>query len=88
MKKLLLLCASLFVVIQTALGYDFSAVAPSGQTLYYDMMGNNKVAVTIPGNNSSYSSLTGNLIIPSSVTYGNDVYTVTEIGTGAFPNSL
>lgn len=87
MKKLLLLCASLFVVIQTALGYDFSAVAPSGQTLYYDIMGNNKVAVTRPGNNS-YSSLTGNLIISSSVTYGNDVYTVTEIGTGAFPNSL
>lgn len=87
MKKFLFLCASLFVVIQTALGYDFSAVAPSGQTLYYDMMGNNKVAVTRPGDNS-YSSLTGNLIIPSSVTYGNDVYTVTEIGTGAFPNSL
>ena len=77
-------------VPQSVKAYDFSAVSPSGHTLYYNIDGNN-VTVTYPGTfgigswtGSGYSSPTGALIIPESVNYMGITFTVTSIGEGAF----
>ena len=72
--------------------YDFSARCSSGQTLYYNITSSTEpysVAVTYPNNlNSNYyynfSKPTGNLTIPSSVTYSGITYSVTRIGENAF----
>ena len=68
--------------------YDFSAVAPTGQTLYYAINGQT-VEVTYPGNSSSnawsgFSKPTGALIIPDSVAYNSATYRITAIGNHAF----
>ena len=49
-KKLFLLIAALMAMGQNAFAYDFSAVAPSGQTLYYKIIDsfNHYVKVTYP----------------------------------------
>ena len=49
-KKLFLLIAALMAIGQNAFAYDFSAVAPSGQTLYYTIIDpvNHYVKVTYP----------------------------------------
>lgn len=67
-------------------GYDFSAVAPSGQTLYYNISGST-VSVTYPGPSPYYwygYSMPGDLVIPSSVNNGGTTYSVTSIGDHAF----
>jgi len=76
-----------------AIAYDFSAVAPSGQTLYYNITDatNSYVDVAYPGTSSSdpYSVFTapiGDLTIPSSVNYNGTTYSVTGIGDWAFYN--
>lgn len=70
--------------------YDFSATAPSGQTLYYKI-DNNEVWVTYPCMKSDYTDFyygyskpTGNLVIPSSVTHEETTYPVTKIDGVAF----
>lgn len=69
--------------------YDFSAVAPTGQTLYYKINGSS-VEVTHPrlgggaGGWSGYTRPTGALTIPDSVSYGSTVYIVTSIDTTTF----
>lgn len=73
---------------KTANAYDFSAVAPSGQTLYYNIS-DSSVIVTFPGywtnRYPDYAEKpTGNLIIPASVTYGGITYAVTGIEVRAF----
>ena len=78
--------------------YDFSAMCESGQTLYYNITSSSspyQVEVTYQTypqynfntnqySNSSYSSLSGILTIPSSVTYSGRTYSVTSIGEVAF----
>lgn len=73
--------------------YDFSATAPTGQTLYYNINGND-VTVTYPtkiynggmleGSWNGYTTPTGNLTIPSTVDYGGTTYSVTAIDQRAF----
>ena len=59
--------------------YQFSAVSPSGHTLYYNIVnGNAEVSA------SSWPS--GALEIPSAVTYNGTTYSVTSIGEWAFYN--
>ncbi len=80
-----------FIVLLAALAlptlsraYDFSAVAPSGQTLYYNIV-NGKAQVTYQTTAQSYTTYpTGDLTIPSSVTYDGTTYSVTSIGSQAF----
>ncbi|MBO7227567.1 MAG: leucine-rich repeat protein [Bacteroidales bacterium] len=92
MKKLLLaLAITVVAVIQPALAYDFSAVSPSGQTLYYNIVGDNTVEVTSQNSNSPYYSNggpAGTLTIPSSVIHPNTgiTYNVISIGTDALRN--
>lgn len=78
-----------------AQSYDFSAVAPSGQTLYYAIYDESSVLVVgqtdveLGDNYSpaySVSQMAGNLIIPSTVSYGGNTYTVIAIWTRAFSN--
>lgn len=87
MKKILLLAVfSLMVGICSA--YDFSAVSPSGHTLYYNIDGSNvKVTSEIVADlgNDVYETLpTGDLVIPESVTHEGKTYRVTTIGDHAF----
>ena len=75
---------------KVAIAYDFSAVAPSGQTLYYDINGNNVTVVAPTTDNNSfgrwigYTTPVGDLIIPESVIYLGITFTVTSIGDYAF----
>lgn len=88
MKRFILFLLVIVIGQRTTFAYDFSAVAPSGQTLYYNIDGGN-VQVTYPGSyNSGYyyghAKPTGSLTIPSSVTYGGQTYVVTSIGNHTF----
>lgn len=96
MKKKYLLESLVFAVAMMlqlnahAQSYDFSAVAPSGQTLYYAIYDESNVYVvgqTQVGNYSNtpaYSNLTGSLTIPSTVSYGGNTYSVIGIYDNAF----
>ncbi len=71
--------AVLFFVTLPCKAYDFSAFAPSGQRLYYNIV-NGEAQVT----QGSYPySVVGDLIIPDTVTFGVG-YPVTSIGNSAF----
>ena len=88
--KRLLLSLALMAIVQSAFAYHFSASAPSGQTLYYDIfyIDSNSVAIVYPGNNNNpwtgYSKPTGHLIIPDSITYLGHTYAVKQISTRSF----
>ena len=86
MKRLLLFIIVIGIGQGTTFAYNFSAVAPSGQTLYYNIVGGN-AQVTYPNSGSyyyGYTEPTGSLTIPSSVSYGGNSYSVTSIGSHAF----
>jgi len=51
--------------------------------IYYNITGS---TVAVTDENSSHNSYSGNVSIPSSVTYGGTTYPVTAIGTTAFAN--
>ena len=75
----------------TAWAYDFSAVAPSGQTLYYSISTSTTVSLTCPNYSAdeyyyNYTRPTGDLTIPSTVTYNGTTYSVTTIGNSALSN--
>ncbi len=80
-KGLLTLVLALTAVLQTAWAYDFSATSPSGHTLYYEIIsGTTNVGVVRPGTDSTYDNyVTGNVVIPATVTYGGTTYNVTEL---------
>ena len=89
-KYYLFFILSLFALWNSAYALKFSAVAPTGQTLYFKTV-DNGVVVTYPSGNSSapysgYNTPTGNLIIPSTVTYYSMSFSVTSIDTNAFRN--
>ena len=98
MKKIILsLIITVSTMLSTAWAYDFSVVVSSGQTLYFNINSNstsNEVYVTYPNSNAQYmdeyyngyTTTTGNLIIPTSVTYNGITYSVTSIGDNAFYN--
>ncbi len=84
-KQLFLLAAILAMASSTpAWAYDFSAFAPSGQVLYYNIV-SGSAQVTYE-NSTSPTYPTGALTIPSSVTCNGTTYTVTSIGEYAFDN--
>ncbi len=72
--------------------YDFSQTCATGQTLYYTITDatNHYVEISCPGDpNGSgcwtgFTQPTGDITLPSSVTYGGITYTVTSIGNSAF----
>lgn len=74
---------------QKGYAYTFTSVAPSGQTLYYNLSGGTAI-VTSSGTPGMYGSWldntrpTGNLVIPDSVIYQGVSYPVVSIGDYAF----
>ncbi len=76
---LLLLAGLQFAQAQT---YDFSAVTPSGQTLFYTIDTVTNTTVSVVGFDDTQPL--GNLTIPDTVTYGGNTYSVTSIGYMAF----
>lgn len=91
MRRIILIALAIFASVHDTFAYDYSfyATAPTGQTLYYKINGSN-VSVCCAGTIlpfapwQGYTQPTGNLTIPSSVTYNNTTYSVTEIGQDAF----
>ena len=62
--------------------YDFSDVAPSGQTLYYNITSTENHTVDV----APTTGVSGNMIIPSTVEYPSETYSVTTVGDNAFAN--
>lgn len=88
MKQKLSIFAVLLMAMtipQSVKAYTFFDVAPSGQTLYYNIVdGNAQVTYQYYTSVNNYADLTGNLIIPSTVMYNGITYSVTSIGDYAF----
>ncbi len=91
MKKHIILTTFilLFGIVGNAQTFNHSEVAPSGQTLYYNVLSNGTAQVVHPAQSSeftwsSYTAPTDTLIIPDSITYGGTKYPVTSIGERAF----
>ena len=91
MKKTLSIFAAIVLCaafMPQAQAYDFSATAPTGQTLYYDTV-NGAATVVYPNYEHydyyyDYESPSGDLVIPDSVTNDGITYAVTSIGGSAF----
>ena len=92
LKRLAALTFALFCCLQTALAYDFSAVSPSGHTIYYNIVEGGyqipRVSVTYPNTSESpwgnIQKPYGNLVLPETVTYNGTTYNVTYINEKAF----
>ena len=89
MKKITILCIVLInIFLQNNIwsqNYDFKAVSPSGQTLYYRLIENDFEVMVV--NSPQGHTISGNLIIPDSVEYWGIYRPVTQIGQGAFSGS-
>lgn len=84
MRKFLFLLM-LISVSSVVLAYDFSAVAPNGQTLYYTISGSSAVVTSQNAEAPYYDTYpTGVLDIPATVAYNGDEYVVDSIGSYAF----
>lgn len=88
MKKVLLFFVLFMGLFATSCAYNFSAVSPSGHTLFYNIISGG-VEVTFEFLDSyvgaPYTNApTGTLTIPSSVVYDGNTYSVTSIGPFAF----
>ena len=80
-------CSLFFLAImavgQNASAYNYSEIAPNGQVLYYNINFEDGYAEVTNPRPAVYRP-TGNLIIPSSITYLGQIYPVTAIGDRAF----
>lgn len=81
-KTLFLLLAAMMVMMSNgvlAQYYDFTDTLADGQVLYFDTL-NGMARVVRPGLGSEYNNyVSGNLNIPSTVTYNGVTYTVTTL---------
>lgn len=84
MKKLSLLIAVL-VAATVARAVDFSALAPTGQTLYFNVSSASTVTLVAPNGSSwgSYDTPAGHLVIPQSVQHDGVTYSVTAMDNNA-----
>lgn len=73
----------LLAVALTARAFSFSATAPTGQTLYFDVTSAGAVSVVNP-DWDYYATPNGDLEIPATVSNNGSTYTVTAIGQRAF----
>lgn len=92
MKKVILFFATLLAFGQSAFAYSFSAIAPTGQTLYYNITGGQAI-LTYPGSSWTqpyygFTKPSGDLEIPASVTYSGNTYEVTSIGSCALSGCI
>ncbi len=73
----------LLAVCMTARAFSFSAVVPTGQTLYFDVTSSSTVSVVNP-DWSNHTKPTGSIEIPASVVNNGTTYSVTAIAKRAF----
>lgn len=92
LKKTVTILVLLFTTVPVW-AYDFSAIAPSGQTLYFKIE-NGAAVVVYPGNATpvegweGYQKPTGDLTIPSTISNGATTYNVVAVGSHAFYNCV
>ena len=82
---------ALLLMVSRLFAFDFEAVCSTGQTLYYNINTDGiSVTVTYPCYDGQYSYYfgyempQGDLTIPDSVAYQNNMYAITVIGPNAF----
>ena len=75
-----IIAVAIMMLSLQAMAYDFP-YTHQGKTLYYDITGST-VEVTYYNYNNNYVS--GDVVIPSTVTYNGTTYSVTSIGYSAF----
>ena len=86
------LLSILFAFVMSMTGVDAFAHAievtnNDGVTIYYNFINNKtELAVTYFGTNKKSAIYSGNVVIPESVTYDGNTYSVTRIGNYAFNN--
>lgn len=94
-KRFFLICMALGFIFNNAFAYDFTAQAQMGAanqtTLYYNIKTTSTVELVGPGGENintwnDYTKPHSSVIIPSTVTYAGQVYTVTSIAKYAFSN--
>jgi len=84
MKKTVLTLIALAITMM-ANAFSFSAPAPTGQTLYYTVIGTDSVKVVAPAMNwNGYAAPAGALTVPATVDYEGVTYRVISIGQRAF----
>lgn len=81
MRKIIYTLLLVMAFLTNAKAFDFSAVCSSGQTLYYNIISASAKTAELCGCESGAS---GNIVLPVSVNYEGDTYTVTRIGDHAF----
>lgn len=81
MKRLVLFAALFAATMYNVSAYDFSAVSPSGHTLYYNIVEGHAEVVRPYASTGTNSYISGELIIPSSVVYNGVSYPVTKLSS-------
>ena len=82
MAKRILTLIMLLATALVARAFDFSQQAPTGQTLYYSVNGNE--ASVVNPDWDYYTKPSGSLQIPSTIEHSGVTYQVTAIGASAF----
>ena len=87
-KRLFFTCL-LVVTSSVSFAYDFSAVAPSGQTLYYNIVDGHAEVVRPGMGDIYYNYVTGDVVIPASVEFEGISYAVLALSDiGGIGSSL
>ena len=92
MKRVIIFAFLMMGIAFSSRAYDFSAVAPSGQTLYFDINAGHAEVVNKGSQNHIYGGyfggnwISGDLIIPDTVYYNNFPLAVKVIQSAAFRN--
>jgi len=91
MKRLLVIIVISFFAFSEANASDFNSVCSSGQTLYYNIISttDHTVSITFPGSSTingweGYVKPSGYVVIPATVDYAGQTYTVVRIDWWAF----
>ncbi len=83
-----LFLATILLCSTSIFAHDFSN-ADTGTEFYFNITGANTVEVTYSGETAGLDPYSGNIVIPSTVSYNGTIYTVSSIGDYAFlVNSL
>ncbi|MCI6962976.1 MAG: hypothetical protein MR734_04510, partial [Bacteroidales bacterium] len=75
----LIIMVAICMLSLNAMAYDFS-YTHQGTTLYYNITSDNTVEVTYYDRYYNYDYVSGDVVIPSSVTNNGTTYSVTSIG--------
>ena len=84
MRAVMLILMMGVVGVTEGFAFDFEAVCPNGQTLYYQITDNENHYVTVVSSTFGYYNLNGEMTIPDVVTNDGISYKVTGIGEYAF----